>query len=132
MAFMMPVVKQDYSIYTSGPNSRRNSACSTTSTNQGSFKSRANSLSCSPTNVITEEEGQKILMRRRSRGLSECVPDLSESPRDHQQRRRSSLGRRLSWAAFHAAIVEKLKPAEPKSKSQTSVCEQTSVCNHDR
>lgn len=59
--------------------------------------------------------------------MSECLPDLreiddSEEPR--HQRRRSSLGK-LSWSSLHAAL-QKLKPAEPKSKSQTSVEEQES------
>ncbi|KAL3221660.1 hypothetical protein MRX96_029286 [Rhipicephalus microplus] len=130
MAFMMPVVKQDYDIY-SGPNSRKNSVCSTSpgtspGTNKSRSSSRNNSVSSSPTQaaIITPEEARKILIRRRSRGMSECLPDLreiddSEEPR--HQRRRSSLGK-LSWSSLHAAL-QKLKPAEPKSKSQSSVDE---------
>ncbi|XP_037516459.1 uncharacterized protein LOC119393486 [Rhipicephalus sanguineus] len=130
MAFMMPVVKQDYDIY-SAPNSRKNSVCSTSpGTNKSRSSSRNNSVSysSSPTQaIITPEEARKILIRRRSRGMSECLPDLreiddSEEPR--HQRRRSSLGK-LSWSSLHAAL-QKLKPAEPKSKSQTSVEEQDS------
>lgn len=124
MAFMMPVVKQDYDIY-SGPNSRKNSVCSTSpGTCKSLNSSRNNSVSCSPTaTFVTPEEARKIMMRRRSRGMSECLPDLraidEEEPRP---RRRSSLGK-LSWSALHAAL-QKLKPTEPKSKSQVSLEEQ--------
>uniref|UniRef100_A0A1E1WYQ9 Uncharacterized protein n=1 Tax=Amblyomma aureolatum TaxID=187763 RepID=A0A1E1WYQ9_9ACAR len=127
MAFMMPVVKQDYDIY-SGPNSRKNSVCSTSpGTNKSHNSSRNNSISysSSPSQAITPEEAKRILQRRRSRGMSECLPDLraieSEEPRP---RRRSSLGK-LSWSSLHTAL-QKLRPAEPKSKSQTSIEEQES------
>lgn len=129
MAFMMPVVKQDYDIY-SGPNSRKNSVCSTSpGTNKSRNSSRNNSVSysSSPTQtIITPEEARKILTRRRSRGMSECLPDLREidGAEEPRPRRRSSLGK-LSWSSLHAAL-QKLKPAEPKSKSQTSVDEQES------
>uniref|UniRef100_A0A023G6V7 Uncharacterized protein n=1 Tax=Amblyomma triste TaxID=251400 RepID=A0A023G6V7_AMBTT len=127
MAFMMPVVKQDYDIY-SGPNSRKNSLYSTSpGTNKSHNSSRNNSISysSSPSQVITPEEAKRILQRRRSRGMSDCLPDLrainSEEPR---QRRRSSLGK-LSWSSLQAAL-QKLKPAEHKSESQTSIDEQES------
>lgn len=121
MAFMMPVVKQDYDIY-SGPNSRKNSVCSTSPKSLNS--SRNNSVSCSPTTTfVTPEEARKIMMRRRSRGMSECLPDLRAIDEvEPRPRRRSSLGK-LSWSALHAAL-QKLKPAEPKSKSQISLEEQ--------
>lgn len=128
MAFMMPVVKQDYDIY-SRPNSRKNSVCSTspgTSKSRNSSRNNSISYSSSPTQtVITPEQARKIIQRRRSRGMSECLPDLREI--DHEeprQRRKSSLGK-LSWSSLQAAL-QKLKPAEPKSKSQTSIEEQES------
>lgn len=124
MAFMMPVVKQDYGIYSSGSNSRRSSVCSTS---PGTAASRSNSLSSSPSNAITEGDRLKILRRRRSRGMSECLQDLTkihegehQQQQPHQQRRRSSFGRRLSWAAFHAAVMEKLKPSQSKEEKAES------------
>ncbi|KAH9383094.1 hypothetical protein HPB48_023829 [Haemaphysalis longicornis] len=82
MAFMMPVVKQDYDIY-SGPNSRKNSVCSTSPGASKSLNSsRNNSVSCSPTTTfVTPEEARKIMMRRRSRGMSECLPTSGPSTR---------------------------------------------------
>ncbi|XP_064461125.1 uncharacterized protein LOC135371072 [Ornithodoros turicata] len=100
MAFMMPVVKQDYDIY--GNASRRSSVSSTSC--PGS-KSRKNSSSYSPG---SSPESYESKGRRRSRAMSECPTEFPETARS---------GSKLSWSSFHAALVEKLKPAEPKSKS---------------
>ncbi|CAN7979177.1 hypothetical protein HPB47_027980 [Ixodes persulcatus] len=102
MAFMMPVVKNDYMIYQQNGNSsksRRSSSCSMHSRASRGPASGQTSLSCSPGSDV-EERLRAVESERGTRRTSRCS-DVVEAPRSASQ---SSL-----YKKFHTRVVDKLR-----------------------
>lgn len=102
MAFMMPVVKNDYMIYQqngSSSKSRRSSSCSVNSRASRGPASGQTSLSCSPGSDV-EERLRAVESERCTRRTSRCS-DVVVAPRSASQ---SSL-----YKKFHSRVVDKLR-----------------------
>ncbi|XP_064469909.1 uncharacterized protein LOC135384646 [Ornithodoros turicata] len=103
MAFMMPVVKNDYNIYQqNGTKTRRTSSCSINSrASRSGQASGQTSLSCSPGSDV-EERLRAVESERGTRRTSRCSDVVvPPTPRSASQ---SSLYRK-----FHTRLVDKLR-----------------------
>lgn len=102
MAFMMPVVKNDYMIYQQNggsSKSRRSSSCSMSSRASRGPASGQTSLSCSPGSDV-EERLRAVESERATRRTSR-VMEVPVAPRSASQ---SSL-----YKKFHSRVVDKLR-----------------------
>ncbi|XP_075548573.1 uncharacterized protein LOC142582586 [Dermacentor variabilis] len=120
MAFMMPVVKNDYMIYQqngSSSKSRRSSSCSMSSRASRGPASGQTSLSCSPGSDV-EERLRAVESERGTRRTSRIM-DVPVAPRSASQ---SSL-----YKKFHSRVVDKLRKTLRSKDDSVVSTENTSV-----
>ncbi|KAL3221657.1 hypothetical protein MRX96_029283 [Rhipicephalus microplus] len=120
MAFMMPVVKNDYMIYQQNggsSKSRRSSSCSMSSRASRGAASGQTSLSCSPGSDV-EERLRAVESERGTRRTSRIM-DVPVAPRSASQ---SSL-----YKKFHSRVVDKLRKTLRSKDDSVVSTEDTSV-----